>query len=278
MLSYVARYAICTPKLLGIVEDYILRTALCGNICQLHGLFPAGQASLYPQHLACLTIPERLFRAIGLQQTEQEMATVPDELRGCIKTMLETFESMVPPSLQTPTMPRPSLAHLELLFRLVLIHRASPNSLQGYPLAMSVHRASMPMVCFLLAVGADPSLKQGIALQLASKKGWLDGLRMLVERDDKLEAQWKLQVHTLTETMYTLAALRMRRERPAPRRNPGTGRSKRQRLDDRCKLETVHLQTAVRSQAWELVAYMMHKKGVIPDVATLHLMEVHGMP
>lgn len=277
ILSYVARFGICTPELLGAVEKYILHTTMCGNIYQLHGLFPVGKPCLYPLHLACHTVPERILRAITTVDTEQELATVPEYLQAPLRTMVDTMNAMVPSAHREASMPRPPLAHLELLLRLVLLHRASPNSLQGYPLAMAVHRMSMPIICFLLAVGADPGLKQGFALQLASKKGWLEGLRMLVERDDKLEAQWKQQVHSLSETMHTIVALRMHRPRPPPRKNAEPGGTKRRRIEDRLKLDTTHLQTAVRSNAWNVVAYMMQQKGVVPDVDTLRLMEVHGI-
>ncbi|WFC99592.1 hypothetical protein MYAM1_002337 [Malassezia yamatoensis] len=215
---------------------------------------------------------------MDVYQTASELAYAPDILKAPLKNMLDTLESMVPSALRTNSMPRPCLAHLELLLRFILIHRATPNSFQGYVLAAAIHYQSLPLVSFLLAVGADPSLKDGIAIQLASKKGWLDGLRMLVERDDKQELQWKYHIHNLRETMHTLAALRAQRDRLIPRRIPELGRPKRQKLGDRFKLGTAHLKTAVRSQAWEIVVYMMQNKSVIPDVDTLRLMEALGMP
>lgn len=277
-LSYFARFGVCTPALLGIAEQRLLDMPLCGNVCQLHGLFPADAPGLRPAHLACHTVPERLVRAIEARCMDDELRSIPEALHAPLRTMLATVESMVPSSARAKKMPRPPLGHLELLLRLILVHRASANSSQGFPLAMAVHRQSTPLVCFLLASGADPTLKQGIALQLAAKKGWLEGLKLLVERDDQLESKWRAHLNTLVDVLNELSALRNHVVPfPHPRRPPA-GRTKRRRLSDRCQLDLQHLQAAVRSQAWGLVAYMMHGKGLVPDVETLHLMELHGMP
>ncbi|WFD44022.1 hypothetical protein MPSI1_002687 [Malassezia psittaci] len=278
ILSYIARFGLCTPELLGQVERCVLGKRYYGNITQLYGLFETDEPALYPHHLACHTVPERIVRHMDVYRTASELACAPDILKAPLLHMIDTLESMVPSALRTTSMPRPCLAHLELLLRFILIHRATPNSLQGYILAAAIHYQSLPLISFLLAVGADPSLKDGIAIQLASKKGWLDGLRLLVERDDRLELQWKYHIHTLRETMHTLAALRAQRNRLVPRRIPELGRPKRQKLGDRFKLGTAHLKAAVRSQAWDIVVYMMQNKSVIPDVDTLRLMEALGMP
>ncbi|WFD31643.1 hypothetical protein MSPP1_002682 [Malassezia sp. CBS 17886] len=287
VLSYMARFRLFTPDVLMAAEARVVRAQLCGNICQLHGIFATGPTGVQPHtpvHLACHSVPEWLFRHMSTVDPGDAIAALPEPLRDPLHSILRHLADMVPRELQETPPPLPPLPALEVILRLVLVHRASVNSSQGYPLAAAIHMRSAPLICFLLAAGADPALKKGIALQLAAKKGWVAGMRLLVERDDKLEFQWRARVQVIAQELRTLSILRealcrraslpARRVRPALAESP----SKRRRLGDRCKIDARLLNMAVRSKAWPLVHYMMDQKGLVPDVETLQLMDQLGVP
>lgn len=280
MLSYMARFPLCTPALLGTLERFLLRTRMCGNVCQLYGLFPWHVPRLHPEHLACHTVPERLVRTMAVYRLEDEIGAEPPILHALLAEMMSLFYDTVPTAYRLLPVVRPSLQHTELLLRLVLMHRAISASSHAFLLLTAVAQSSLPMLTFLLARDADPTAKNSLALLLAAKQGWLIGLRLLVERDEQLEAQWRRQTARMTEIVHSLAALRTygaatlesRGVRPLP------ARTKRRRLEDRCTLRPEHLEAAVRAKAWDVVAYMMHAKGVVPDVQTLQWMEQQAAP
>lgn len=64
-----------------------------------------------------------------------------------------------------------------------LFARYQPNvdSHKGYPLQRALIADDRPLIEFLLRRGADPALKDGLALQIALNKKRLDLVRMLVE-------------------------------------------------------------------------------------------------
>ena len=142
---------------------------------------------------------------------------------------------------------------------------------------MAVHLDSTPLVCLLLATGADPSLKKSIALHVACKKGSLAVVRLLVEQDDALEFQWRTRLRAIVDDLYALDVVRATRQEPprARRSLPEKGAvpSKRRRLADRCQVDVPMLTTAVRAGAWDAVSYLMQTKGVVPDVSTLRMMD-----
>lgn len=284
VISYVTRFGLCSPKVLSLFESKMIHMKLCGNIVQLHGIFyqvPKGLAVLVPVHIACHEVPCRLFKTpLSLKAFEDSK---PDKLheRLLCDSIMGHLNAMVPSRLQGGNCTLPPWPHLELCLRLILIHQASPNSYRGYPLAMCVHNQNLVLICFLLAVGADPAMKKGIALQLAVKKNLKPLLKFLIERDDVVESKWQIHLRAITQDLRSLSAARAsgRVIEPAPfTGTPSMVSSKRRRLDDRCAVDISLLQAAVQARAWELVTYLMHGKGLVPDVDTLELMDRCGMP
>lgn len=146
---------------------------------------------------------------------------------------------------------------------------------------MCVHLNSVPMICLLLAAGADPSLKKNIALHVAVKQHHLPIVQLLVEQSDKLEYQWRSRLRLIAENLRILTEARRTRrpQRPSVRAVPPLDATppKRQKLSDRCSVDLALLKTAVRSKAWDIVTYLLHTKGLIPDVDTLKIMDKYGM-
>lgn len=278
ILSYSARYGICNTAVLEAVERIVINTVMCGNICQLHGIFLVdgfGCSPYKPTNLACLTAPERLVRTMRPWK-DDALDSLPAAHRDVFLRIVGILMSMVPDDMATSekTVPLPTHDKLELLMHLVLTHHASPNSHQGFLLAMSVYAECTPLMCFMLACGADPKLRNGIALHIAVKKGWVSGLRLLVERDDRLETRWRNSLRSITHEMHTLSRMRNGSISRIPRRPLRS--NKRQRLTDRCQVDVSLLNAAVRAEAWDLVNYLMNQKGLVPDVDTLSLIDRHG--
>jgi len=196
--------------------------------------------------------------------------------------LVQHIQELVPVSLQHIPMRLPPLIQVEMLLRMILIHQASAHSSQGYLLAMSVHLQSLPLICFLLAAGADPTMKRSIALHIAAKRGDLVGLRLMVERDDIVEFQWRSRLRAIVEDLRALESVRLRGHlKKGPKKTlPSLGATpaKRRRLADRCSLDSSLFKSAISAKAWDIVAYLMHTKGLVPDVDTLRMMDAHGMP
>jgi len=286
VLSYVARFGICTAAQLVFAQERIIRTRLCGNVCQLHGIFTLdahGVPALVPVRLACHVVPERVFRSMRLRSAEKELAAAPEAERAHLARILRLVHELVPHELAADdaVVRRPSLDQLELLLRLLLLHHASANSNQGFGLAMAIYMDCAPVACILLACGADPRQKSGIALQIAAKKGSLGALRLLVERDDKLEQEWHTRLRAITHELSALSRLRLHslHAHASGARTPAVDQApaKRRRLADRCTLDVSLLRAAVRARAWDLVQYLMEQKKVVPDVATLRMIDQHGV-
>lgn len=275
ILSFVSRYGICTAAQLAAVEREVINAEMFGNICQLHGIFHIenGCFPYKPVSLSCHTVPERLVRAMKPWNTA-ELEGLPMPQRDSLLRVYQLINDMPPQDMPAGVSPLPSFDKLELLLRLILIHHASPNSNQGFLLAMAVYAESTPLICFMLACGADPMLRNGIALHISVKKGWIRGLRLLVERDDRVEAHWRTILRQITHELHNLSQIRCGNVTKTPHRHLGS--NKRRRLADRCQVDVSLLNAAVRSKAWDLVNYLMNQKGLVPDVDTLNLIDQHG--
>lgn len=284
VLSYIVRFGLCTAKQLDLAQRKIIRTRMCGNVVQLHGRFSrdaeAAQA-LIPGCLACHVVPERVFRDMRAYDVQKELSGAPPSEHAHLEAMYNSIIALVPADVapEGARWKRPPLAQLELIVRLVLIHQASVNSNQGFGLAMAVYMDCVPLVCFLLACGADPTHKNGIALQIAAKRGSLHTLRLLVERDERVEHQWTIHLRAITHELHELSRKRTSSTESTPS-GPQSGASahKRRRLADRCTLDVSLLKAAVRGKSWDLVRYLMEQKSIVPDVETLRLLDLHGMP
>lgn len=284
ILTFVSRFGICTPEIFTLVERIVIHATLCGNICQLHGIFthlPDGTQHLKPVRVACHSVPERLFRKMIIVKMPLYLHDAHALEQRIMRSFVRHICDLTPVFIQEDDIRLPPWRHLEMISRMILLHHASPNSSQGYPLAMAVHLSSTPLVCLLLATGADPSLKKGIAMHLACKKRSLSMLRLLLEQDDTSELQWRTRLRAIVDDLIALNILRTTGQIPpqCKRALPmkGATPSKRRRLADRCQVDTSILSTAVQVGAWDIVSYLMHSKGVIPDVNTLRKIDQVGI-
>jgi len=105
-----------------------------------------------------------------------------------------------------------------------------------------VHARYIPLVRFLLDLGASPASKKNLAVIVAITQKDLALVKMLVEREDK-------------------ASL-----------NKGT--AKKRKLEDRVVLDSKMLKVALKCDAMDIVEYLTQEKGVVPDIQTLKMMMV----
>jgi hypothetical protein len=130
------------------------------------------------------------------------------------------------------------LPFLKYLYAHPRLPPPDPNSHDGYPLARAVHAGFYPLVAFLLAHGASPGLKDGLAVKFAIQRRELVLVKMLVEPD-----------------------------------KVGGNSGKKRKLTDRVELSSSHLRVAVQAKAEDIIDYLVHEKGCIPDMRTLAFLQ-----
>ncbi|ORY30590.1 hypothetical protein BCR39DRAFT_529050 [Naematelia encephala] len=123
----------------------------------------------------------------------------------------------------------------------------SANSHKGYPLCRAVLTANYPLIAFLLDHGADPMIKDCLAVEIAISKRDLKAVVMLIERSTQESEGDQLQCRRAVN----LAA-----------RSKHLG--KRPRLMDRIHVPPRLVEVAMRKGAEEIVRYFVHEKGELP--------------
>lgn len=211
--------------------------------------------------------------------------------------------------------PFPSSHSLMLLLCIIALHvPSSPtflaatsciNSYEGFPLARSAFAQSQFMIQLLLCLGAEPSRKGNLALYIAIRSGWLDGLKMMVEREEGRLLAWEAAMQGIRRWFRQSEDERRRSNRansttpPPPPSGavlpPATHAStqedpkvdqmstekastdyaskKRRRLLDRAHMDSKMLKEAVKHNRWP-VANWLRGKGVVPDLRTIKLIEL----
>ncbi|WVQ73344.1 hypothetical protein IAR50_002912 [Cryptococcus sp. DSM 104548] len=114
----------------------------------------------------------------------------------------------------------------------------SPNSHKGYPLCRAVLQHNLPLITFLLVHGADPSLKDFMAVEIAISMKDLQMVRMLIERQPGEEAK-------------------------------AGSPAKRVKLGDRVTVGTKMVETAIKKGAKEIVNYLVYDKKVMPPLQSI---------
>lgn len=96
------------------------------------------------------------------------------------------------PALSVPELPRRLFRTLTttdpippLLIYLIDTYAPNPNSHNGYPLSRAVLSKNIPVVKYLLSKGADPGIRDGLAIEIAVKLGDTGLVRLLVEHQQK---------------------------------------------------------------------------------------------
>ncbi|CEL55349.1 hypothetical protein RSOLAG1IB_01359 [Rhizoctonia solani AG-1 IB] len=134
------------------------------------------------------------------------------------------------------------LAFLESLERRYTLAFSPPGS--AFALAMCVRAgpAQYPLLQVLLRTGADPGAKSCLPLQIAAASGDLDALKLMIEPSPDQQAQ-------------------------------GATGGKRRRVEDRVQPTTKVLLEAVKGKHIEVAEWLMHEKGIIPDMATMRMIQ-----
>jgi len=110
------------------------------------------------------------------------------------------------------------------------------DHLDGYALTRAVHAKFLPLVKFLLDHHASPKCHDRLAIKVAIRQKDLVMLKLLVER---------------------------------PQIKMGREKGKRHKLEDNVQLDTQLLNLAIRVAATDIISYLHHEKGVVPDLETL---------
>lgn len=134
------------------------------------------------------------------------------------------------------------LPFLVQLYAITALPRPEANGHEGYALTRAVHARFTPLIRFLLANGADPGVKNGLAVMVAIRRKDLAVVKMLVERvDESSNEKGKGEVR----------------------------KAKRRRLRDRVVVTNEMLRMAVKCDARDIVQYFREEKGLVPDLKTL---------
>ncbi|CAE6411025.1 unnamed protein product [Rhizoctonia solani] len=134
------------------------------------------------------------------------------------------------------------LAFLESLERRYTLEFSVAGS--AFALAMCVRAgpAQYPLLQLLLRNGADPGAKSCLPLKIAAASGDLDALKLMIESSPDQQAQ-------------------------------GTTGGKRRRVEDRVQPTTKVLLEAVKGKHIEVAEWLIHEKGVVPDMATMRMLQ-----
>lgn len=246
VVTFAAEIGICSTTVL----DRIVRETSASSLPRafLAGSNHSSSSSLLPQ------LPKRIFRRIdhtkvgikpSLEQSPQE-SSPPGQVRPIKRNHPHDSEEA-----SADTSPMPSPDDLQFMFAMLIQYNADPSSHQGFPLAMAVHRRSYTLAHLLLLFGANPAHKEGLAVQIAIRNGFLDILRLLVS-GPCLDAD---TAHTQSHLIPAGYALPQQLGSPP------------------FQLDQSHLRLAIQSRQWIVVDFIWHDRKVSPDIACLRLIE-----
>lgn len=142
------------------------------------------------------------------------------------------FKSLQPPEIGWNKEDHP-IPTLRYLYQDPNIPPIDSNA-HGYALARAVHARFVPLIQFLLDHNASPRCRKNLAVEVAIRQKDLEMVKLLVERPQSTKKN-----------------------------------GKRRKVEDRVKLDSSLLKTAVMANAQDIVRYLYTEKGVIPDVETL---------
>ncbi|KAG8737025.1 hypothetical protein FRC10_008651 [Ceratobasidium sp. 414] len=125
-----------------------------------------------------------------------------------------------------------------------------PERESAFALSMCVRagQAQYPLLRFLLQAGADPGASHCLALQVAATVGNIEVMKMLVEPSDADIKRLDKQAGKV-------------------------GGGKRRRVADRVQPTSKVLLAALKAKHTELAHWLIHEKGVVPDMATIRILQ-----
>jgi hypothetical protein len=124
----------------------------------------------------------------------------------------------------------------------------SPDAPDGYPLARAVLSSNYALMGYLLEKGADPAVKDGLAVEVAISKKDLKAVRLLVEARSS---------HGKTRALTEDGSDDDDEER---KRGPA-GRNKRRKIGEKVMISQRLVEVAMRKGSREIVHYFVHEKG-----------------
>ena len=152
------------------------------------------------------------------------------------------------------------------------------NSLKGAPLTLACAFGATRIVHFLLAHGADPSLRGGVAVQAAIRRRGLTLVRTLVERSPQGRFTCSacedpdfssVPGHDVDSVSHGVGDGTGGRDNKNVRTFPRSQSAKRRRLLDRIEITPDLVNEAIRVNARDIVNYFVIEKGCSPLLQTL---------
>lgn len=201
-----------------------------------------------------IDIPKRLFR--NLTSSPSPSSSISPSMNA--STPITSSSS---PSTTFESEDLPLLLH-------ILTHlQGNPNSNKGYALAKSVLSRCRPLVEVLLEHGADPSIKDYMAVMLAVGRRDLDIVKLLIERQDD---SFSFPSSSSSDKSLALGAIQSISMPTSggngskKRRRGGGGDNerispKRRKLDDRIQVTSEMLELAVKLEYEPLIQFFMSK-------------------
>ena len=218
-LTRALRYPLCTISVLEAIHRICLPTR--NSSLSLH----AGDSKEQLEHTA-FELPKRIFRSLGQEPSDRSVLPPLDGNSDPLPLLRllwkrHTISTEFDHSAAEP----------------VIARRYAVNSHGGYPLVRAVHAQFVPLIQFLLDHGADPRLRECMAVKVAIGKKDLTLVKMLIEFGEES--------------------------------GPGTKVGKKRRRLDRVEVTPYMLELAVRCDARDIVQYFVEEKGCIPNMKTL---------
>ncbi|WVQ92538.1 hypothetical protein IAS59_006349 [Cryptococcus gattii] len=162
--------------------------------------------------LTCRELPRRLFRSPPLPSTH---------IPPLVIYIFDTFGQSSDPT-----------------------YDPSPNSHKGYPLCRAVLQSNYKLASYLLQKGADPSLKDYMAVEIAISMKDLKMVKLLVEREQNGSG--------ITRT-----------------ENKSESPAKKIKLGDRITVPAKMVESAMKKGANDIVNYLVYDKKVIPPLSSI---------
>ncbi|EAL17127.1 hypothetical protein CNBN2190 [Cryptococcus deneoformans B-3501A] len=162
--------------------------------------------------LTCRELPRRLFRSPPLPSTP-----IPPLIIYIFDTFAQTSDPTYDPS---------------------------PNSHKGYPLCRAVLQSNYELVTYLLQKGADPSLKDYMAVEIAVSMKDLKMVKLLIEREQS-----------------GFGTTRTGDESESP--------TKKMKLGDRITVPAKMVESAMKKGTKDIVNYLVYDKKVIPPLSSI---------
>lgn len=324
ILDFCLQYPLCNSEVLSAVEDIVLSGKEFGNIVLASGLWKDDKGQLcthqaffedereheeyiQPSHLMINLLPKRIFQRLDIQNdgAQESRSCVLDlgvgEGSADFRRVGSTIDEELARHLRSfGSGARPNTSLLILFLNVISLHvPTSPsfisatvpiNGYEGLPLVKSVFAQSHFMIQLLLSLGAEPSRKEGLALYVAIRKGWLEGLEIMIERDEAKIAHWDAAIKGIRSWCHRREERRRHgnskddNDASHIQHQNGTAKEasldehpitlkKRRRLLDRAQPDSKMLKEAVKHNQWAIANYI-RSKGVIPDLRTIKLIEM----